>query len=143
MQNRPHPDGCGRWSVLQLPARRRSGFGAAARREALAQLLALPRHATEPAAQRGSVLDDWRSVVANRSFLMFAAAIYLRYSQPNRPRPYRIPGGDIGMWLIGGLGFLGSLLAFVLSFIPPSQISVGSPSTRSSVQRADSRSSAT
>ena len=61
--------------------------------------------------------------------LMFAAAIYLRYSQPNRPRPYRIPGGDIGMWLIGGLGFLGSLLAFVLSFIPPSQISVGSPTT--------------
>ena len=38
--------------------------------------------------------------------LMFAAAIYLRYSQPNRPRPYRIPGGDIGMWLIGGVGFL-------------------------------------
>ena len=31
------------------------------------------------------------------------------------------------MWLIGGLGFVGSLLAFVLSFIPPSQISVGSP----------------
>ena len=59
--------------------------------------------------------------------LMFAAAIYLRYSQPNRPRPYRIPGGDAGMWLIGGLGFLGSLLAFVLSFIPPGQISVGSP----------------
>ena len=61
--------------------------------------------------------------------LMFAAAIYLRYSQPNRPRPYRIPGGDAGMWLIGGLGFLGSLLAFVLSFIPPGQISVGSPAT--------------
>ena len=59
--------------------------------------------------------------------LMFAAAIYLRYSQPNRPRPYRIPGGDIGMWLVGGLGFLGSLLAFVLSFIPPGQIAVGSP----------------
>ncbi len=61
--------------------------------------------------------------------LMFAAAIYLRYSQPNRPRPYTIPGGDAGMWLIGGLGFLGSLLAFVLSFIPPGQISVGSPTT--------------
>lgn len=30
------------------------------------------------------------------------------------------------MWLIGGLGFCGSLLAFVLSFIPPSQIAVGS-----------------
>lgn len=59
--------------------------------------------------------------------LMFAAAIYLRYSQPNCPRPYKIPGGDAGMWLVGGLGFLGSLLAFVLSFIPPGQISVGSP----------------
>jgi len=61
--------------------------------------------------------------------LMFAAAIYLRYSQPNRPRAYRIPGGDMGMWIVGGLGFAGSLLAFVLSFIPPGQISVGSPTT--------------
>jgi putative glutamate/gamma-aminobutyrate antiporter len=61
--------------------------------------------------------------------LMFGAAIYLRYSQPNRPRPYRIPGGDAGMWLIGGAGFIGSLLAFVLSFVPPGQISVGSPWT--------------
>ena len=59
--------------------------------------------------------------------LMFGAAIYLRYTQPNRPRPYHIPGGDVGMWLVGGLGFLGSLMAFVFSFIPPDQISVGSP----------------
>jgi putative glutamate/gamma-aminobutyrate antiporter len=59
--------------------------------------------------------------------LMFAAGIYLRFSQPNRPRPYKIPGGDIGMWIVGGLGFLGSLLALVLSFIPPGQIKVGSP----------------
>ncbi|HIF9209668.1 amino acid transporter [Photobacterium damselae subsp. damselae] len=60
--------------------------------------------------------------------LMFAAAIHLRYSQPNRPRPYRIPGKEnSGMWLIGGLGFIGSLTAFLFSFIPPSQISVGSP----------------
>lgn len=65
--------------------------------------------------------------------LMFAAAIYLRYSQPNRPRPYRIPGGETGMWIIGGLGLLGSLLAFVLSFIPPGQISVGSPTTYVSI----------
>lgn len=59
--------------------------------------------------------------------LMFAAAIHLRYSQPNRPRPYKIPGGNIGMWLIAGLGFIGSLTAFIFSFIPPSQIAVGSP----------------
>lgn len=59
--------------------------------------------------------------------LMFAAALYLRHSQPTRARPYRIPGGNFGMWIIGGAGFIGSLLAFVFSFIPPSQISVGSP----------------
>ncbi|GIU24129.1 amino acid permease [Shewanella schlegeliana] len=61
--------------------------------------------------------------------MMFAAAIYLRYSQPNRPRPYKIPGGSLGMWLIAGLGFIGSLTAFLFSFIPPSQIAVGSPET--------------
>ena len=33
------------------------------------------------------------------------------------------------MWIIAGLGFCGSLLAFVLSFIPPAQISTGSPTT--------------
>lgn len=61
--------------------------------------------------------------------LMFASAIRLRYSQPDRSRPYRIPGGNAGMWILGGAGFLGSLLAFVFSFIPPDQISVGSPAT--------------
>ncbi|MFE2043797.1 putative glutamine/gamma-aminobutyrate antiporter GadC [Streptomyces sp. NPDC059477] len=60
--------------------------------------------------------------------IMFAAAIHLRYSQPYRPRPYRIPGrGNIGMWIIAGAGFIGALIAFVLSFVPPDQISIGSP----------------
>lgn len=61
--------------------------------------------------------------------LMFASAIYLRYSQPNRPRAYRVPGGNAGMWIIGGAGFAGSSIALIFSFIPPSQISVGSPTT--------------
>ncbi len=59
--------------------------------------------------------------------LMFAAGIHLRRSQPNRPRPYRVPGGNAGMWIIGGVGFAGSLLAFALSFVPPEQVKVGSP----------------
>ncbi|MFA3760835.1 putative glutamine/gamma-aminobutyrate antiporter GadC [Yersinia sp. 2466 StPb PI] len=59
--------------------------------------------------------------------LMFSAAIYLRFSQPNRPRPYCIPGGNAGMWIIGGTGLLSSCIAFIFSFIPPSQIVVGSP----------------
>ena len=59
--------------------------------------------------------------------LMFAAAIYLRYSMKRANRPFRIGSRGNGlMWIIGGLGFLGSLLAFILSFIPPGQIAVGS-----------------
>ena len=43
-----------------------------------------------------------------------------------RSRPFRIGKSGNGlMWFVGGLGFCGSLLAFILSFIPPSQISTG------------------
>lgn len=59
--------------------------------------------------------------------LMFTAAIMLRYKMPKAERPFRIGSkGNMLMWFIGGLGFAGSLLAFVLSFIPPSQIQTGS-----------------
>lgn len=59
--------------------------------------------------------------------LMFSGAIYLRYNMKNAARPFRIgKSGNGMMWFIGGLGFCGSLLAFILSFIPPAQISVGS-----------------
>ena len=59
--------------------------------------------------------------------LMFAAAITLRYKLPNYERPFRLGARGNGLiWILAGLGFCGSLLAFVLSFIPPSQIAVGS-----------------
>ncbi|MBQ6580487.1 MAG: amino acid permease [Alistipes sp.] len=59
--------------------------------------------------------------------LMFAAAITLRYKLPKMERPFRLGAKGNGlMWILAGLGFCGSLLAFVLSFIPPSQIAVGS-----------------
>ena len=59
--------------------------------------------------------------------LMFAAAIYLRYNMKDAPRPFRLgKSGNLVMWIVAGVGFLGSLLAFVLSFIPPAQIAVGS-----------------
>jgi hypothetical protein len=58
---------------------------------------------------------------------MFAGAIRLRYNMKNYERPFRIgKKGNVMMWLIAGLGFCGSLLAFILSFIPPSQIETGS-----------------
>ena len=58
--------------------------------------------------------------------MMFAAAITLRYKFPKLERPFRLGKGNMLMWYLAGLGFCGSLLAFVLSFIPPSQIAVGS-----------------
>lgn len=61
--------------------------------------------------------------------LMFASSIKLRYSMKNAPRPYRLgKHGNGVMWLIGGVGFVGSALAFVFSFFPPAQISMGSTS---------------
>lgn len=58
--------------------------------------------------------------------LMFAAAIYLRYIMKDTPRAFRIGKKGNGlMWIVAGLGFLGSLIAFVLSFIPPGQIATG------------------
>ena len=58
--------------------------------------------------------------------LMFAAAIVLRYKMKDTPRPFRLGKGNGLMWILAGVGFAGSVLAFVLSFIPPGQIQTGS-----------------
>lgn len=57
--------------------------------------------------------------------LMFSAAIVLRYKMKDTPRPFRLGRGNTLMWIMGVVGFAGSLLAFVLSFIPPGQIATG------------------
>ncbi len=54
--------------------------------------------------------------------LMYAAAIRLRYSQPDLKRSYRVPGGTTGMWIIAGVAF-----SFLVGFFPPTQLPVGSP----------------
>lgn len=61
--------------------------------------------------------------------LMYAAGIRLRKTQPDLPRSYKVPGGNMGMWLIGGIGFLAVLFALILTFFPPAQLPVGSPTT--------------
>lgn len=74
------------------------------------------------------ILNQLANILYLSAYLcMFSAALRLRYSQPNRPRPYTLPGGKIGIWVVGGVGFLSALTAFIFSFIPPDQISVGSP----------------
>ena len=58
---------------------------------------------------------------------MYAAAIKLRYTKPNLVRPFKVPGGLVGMWLTAGVGFIGVLFSFLVAFFPPDQLPVGSP----------------
>lgn len=51
--------------------------------------------------------------------LMFPAVIKLRIKAPNIKRPYKIPGGKIGLWLSVVLGEFFILLACVFFFVPP------------------------
>ncbi len=58
--------------------------------------------------------------------IMFMAGIILRYKKPETPRAYKIPGGNFGMWLVAGVGILGSLFAVIIGFFPPDQVDTGS-----------------
>jgi amino acid transporter len=59
--------------------------------------------------------------------LMYAAAITLSSTAPTLARPFRVPGGTIGMWLTAGIGLVGLLFSFLVAFFPPDQLPVGSP----------------
>ncbi len=56
--------------------------------------------------------------------LMYAALIHLRRTQPDTPRPFRIPGGTIGLVVVVGIGVIGSVFTFILGFVPASHLSV-------------------
>ncbi len=60
--------------------------------------------------------------------LLFITFIKLRITQPNVDRTFKVPGGTLGMIIIGGLGLVASVAAFLFGFLPPSQINVGSNS---------------
>lgn len=59
--------------------------------------------------------------------LMFLAAIRLRYKEPDVPRAYKVPGGNIGMWIIAGIGLLTSFFTFYVGLFPPSQLKIADP----------------
>jgi glutamate:GABA antiporter len=54
---------------------------------------------------------------------LFIAAFRLRKLQPDRPRGYRAPA----LPLLCGVGFIASLAAILISFVPPSQFGDGNP----------------
>ncbi|MGE9616489.1 MAG: APC family permease [Solitalea-like symbiont of Acarus siro] len=60
--------------------------------------------------------------------LMYLAGIKLRYTQPDLPRSYKVPGGKKGMIIIAGIGLVSVIFSFIVSFFPPSQLPIGSVS---------------
>lgn len=54
--------------------------------------------------------------------IVFASAIVLRHKEPDRLRPFKIPFGNIGMWVLAGLGMISSIFAIVVGFFPPTQL---------------------
>ena len=57
--------------------------------------------------------------------LMFFAAIKLRFSAPDVPRVFHIPGGFVGLLCVAAVGIMGTSLTLVVSFMPPNGINVG------------------
>ena len=53
---------------------------------------------------------------------LFAAAIRLRYTQPEVSRAFRVPPGNPGMWFVAGLGILGAIGCVFIGFFPPAQL---------------------
>ncbi len=61
--------------------------------------------------------------------LIFAAVLRLRYTRPDVPRPFRIPGGVVGVWVTAMVGLGGAAFTFVLGFVPPDQLKTGNTAT--------------
>ena len=59
---------------------------------------------------------------------IFAAVIRLRYTQPDAPRPFRIPGGVPGVWLVGCVGLIATAFAVGISLERPSNVTFVSAS---------------
>jgi glutamate:GABA antiporter len=54
--------------------------------------------------------------------MLFAAALRLRWSRPEQPRPFQVPGGRLGLWCTALLGIAGALVALLVGFSPPDQL---------------------
>jgi amino acid transporter len=53
---------------------------------------------------------------------LFAAALKLRYSRPDTLRPYRVPGGKAGMWIVVGVAVAALVFTLVVGCLPPGDV---------------------
>ena len=49
--------------------------------------------------------------------------VQLHVTNPDAPRPFKIPGGNLGLVLVVGLGVAGAVFTFFLGFIPATHLS--------------------
>jgi amino acid transporter len=76
-----------------------------------------------------SVQSAWWALEATQTMLilaiyvmMYLSVVRLRKTRPDVVRPYRIPGGRVGLYVVTGAGGLACIVAIGLDLIPPSQL---------------------
>jgi glutamate:GABA antiporter len=59
--------------------------------------------------------------------MIFLSLIKLRVSKSDIPRNFKIPGGLVGVCIVGGCGLLTCIFVFIVGLYPPSQIPMDNP----------------
>lgn len=57
--------------------------------------------------------------------IIYAAFWRLRRTRPNAARGFKVPGGEVGKWIVSIVGIGGALAAIIVSCMPPAQVTVG------------------
>lgn len=65
--------------------------------------------------------------------MVFFAGIKLRLTAPHHARPFKVPGGKLGMLLIAGLGIGSAVFCMIMGLLPPEDIPVSDPVIYTSV----------
>ncbi|MGL5682527.1 MAG: APC family permease [Marinifilaceae bacterium] len=68
------------------------------------------------------LLQITNAVYLTMYMILFLSYLRLRYKQPHVQRPFKVSRSTIVSWIIGIMGFMASLVSFVLCFFPPQQI---------------------
>lgn len=58
--------------------------------------------------------------------LVFFSALRLHFKYVDRPKSFKIPGRQYGMWITCLLGFFGCTSTIIVSFFPPDNVDIGS-----------------
>jgi glutamate:GABA antiporter len=58
--------------------------------------------------------------------LMFLAGVRLHYTYLDRPKTFKIPGKQWGIWITALLGLFGCMTTIIVSFFPPENVNIGS-----------------